>query len=364
VGSRVRGQSRPPASNPTNATASTELGLPLDSRDERSGGVGDDRTNNARSWLRTASPVAVGILLSAGVSVVLALVASTVVLIGFCAALLGTTIALVYDLTRRFETRNDLEDQRSVLMAAVDDHPWLLSELMHIAVGAGTVLRRPGHAPLFIDLMKAEIGRTRSFVEDISRGHLRVPSGNVTHMSEQIDLVTESLLATTIPESDASWWLSAGGQDYLDRNRRAIDERHVRIDRIILWRVLDENLAEIVTRQLNAGVNVYYVERSTLPVDLNVSIAIYDRTIVHDVVFNSDGHDVWYAYSFDTAAAAQACDTFARIMRQASPIPPSDLAPLLPRPGLRQVGESEETPEPSVPKPQSSPADSTDVSGA
>src|SRR4051794_1041645 len=72
-----------------------------------------------RSWRKSASPVLVGLVLSVAVAAILALVTSTTVLLGFVAGLVGTAIALLYDLIRRFEERRAVEDQRSVLLAAV-----------------------------------------------------------------------------------------------------------------------------------------------------------------------------------------------------------------------------------------------------
>jgi uncharacterized membrane protein len=76
-----------------------------------------------RSANALRSPALVGIALSVAVAVALALVTSVTVLLGMCVGLIGTALALIYDLLRRFEHRAEVEDQRSLLMAAVDDTP-------------------------------------------------------------------------------------------------------------------------------------------------------------------------------------------------------------------------------------------------
>src|ERR1700739_61290 len=174
-----------------------------------------DRSANVIQTSRPArSPVLIGVAISVALATVLALVTSTTVLIGLCAGLRGTVLTLVYDLLRRFERRVEVEDQRSVLMAAVDDTPWLLMELRDIATSAKNVLERDRSANLFVDLMRAELGDTRAFLQDLNRGQIRVPAGDVTPMSNQIDLVQDTVLATTIPECDNRWWLSVAGRDY------------------------------------------------------------------------------------------------------------------------------------------------------
>jgi hypothetical protein len=262
-----------------------------------------------------------------GLATTLALVTSTTVLLGLCAGLLGTILTLVYDLLRRFERRIEVEDQRSVLMAAVDDTPWLLTELRDIATNAKNVLARDRSAQLFVDLMRAELGDTRAFLQDLNRGQIRVPAGDVTPMSNQIDLVLDSVLATTIPECDNRWWLSVAGRDYLDRNRRAIQERKVEVQRVILWEQGSSELAQVIKEQRAAGVKLLFARRSELPDELKTSTAIYDEAIYHDVVFNADGDDIYYEYYLDASDVQRAVARFSVLKRQTtSEIPPELVA--------------------------------------
>lgn len=271
------------------------------------------------------SPLLVGVAISVALAVVLALVTSTTVLLGVCIGLLGTVLALVYDLLRRFEHRIEVEDQRSVLMAAVDDTPWLLADLREIATSAKSVLARDRSALLFIDLMRAELGGTRAFLDDLKRGQIRVPAGDATPMANQIDLVQESVLATTIPECDNSWWLSPAGKDYLDRNRRAIRERGVKIERIVLWEQGSPELARVVEEQQEAGVRLLFVQRNTLSEGLKMSMAIYDELIYHDIVFNADGEDIYYEYYLDASDVKGAVSRFNTLKRVATEEPPPEI---------------------------------------
>lgn len=271
------------------------------------------------------SPLLIGVVISVALAVVLALVTSTTVLLGVCIGLVGIVLALVYDLLRRFERRIEVEDQRSVLMAAVDDTPWLLADLREIATSAKSVLARDRSALLFIDLMRAELGDTRSFLQDLNRGQIRVPAGDATPMANQIDLVQDSVLATTIPECDNSWWLSPAGRDYLDRNRRAIRERSVNIERVVLWEEGSLELAQIVDEQQEAGVRLLFVRRSTLSDDLKTSMAIYDEVIYHDIVFNADGDDIYYEYYLDASDVQRAVARFNQLKRVATEEPPPEI---------------------------------------
>jgi hypothetical protein len=272
------------------------------------------------------SPALIGIALSVAVAVALALVTSVTVLLGMCVGLIGTALALIYDLLRRFEHRAEVEDQRSLLMAAVDDTPWLLADLREIATSAKSVLDRDRSALLFIDLMRAELGDTRAFLQDLNRGQIRVAAGDVTPMSNQIDLVQDSVLATTIPECDNPWWLSAAGRDYLDRNRRAIKERNVKIERIVLWGDGSPPFAQMIREQRDAGVRLLFARRSELPDDLKISIAIYDEVIYHDVIFNADGEDIYYEYYLDASDVQRAIARFNSLKRVSTTETPVELA--------------------------------------
>lgn len=271
-------------------------------------------------------------------------------LLGLCAGLLGTVLTLVYDLLRRFERRAEAEDQRSVLMAAVDDTPWLLAELRDIATSAKSVLARDRSALLFIDLMRAELGDTKSFLQDLNRGQIRVPAGDVTPMSNQIDLVQMSVLATTIPECDNQWWLSAAGRDYLERNQRAIVERNVAVERVVLWGEGSPELAQVVAEQHAAGVKLFFARRAELPDNLKTSMAIYDEAIYHDIVFNADGEDIYYEYYLDASDVQRAVARFSVLKRVSTTEVPPDLRKWLEDSDARTraLGETDSSPVASV----------------
>jgi hypothetical protein len=272
------------------------------------------------------SPVLIGIVVSAGLATLLALVTSTTVLLGVCAALLGTLLGVVYDLHRRFERRVEAEDHRSALLAALDDAPWLLKELREIATNAKGALAEGRNRQLFEDLMREKVGETKAYMQDLKRGHIRVPAGDLTPMSNQIDLVKETVLATTIPEIDNGWWLSPAGRDYLRRNHEAI-KRGVIIQRIVLWDEVSQALAQVVAEQKAAEVEVFFAQRSKVPdKKLRTNMAIYDSQSYNDVVFNSDGDGIYFEFYLDPRDAKQAVARFEQLMGFATKEVPKELA--------------------------------------
>ena len=272
----------------------------------------------------------VGLAFSGMVAALLALKTSEVAVLGVGIALLGTLIVLVYELIRRFDQRGEAEDHRSALLAALDGQrtQWLLLELREIAACAKSAIDDDRNSVLFEGLIRDRIEETRLFMQDLERGRVRVPAGDVTQMStkmtNQIDNVAEIIRATTIPKLDNGWWLSTAGRDYLDRNRRAI-ETGVTTERIVLWDEDDdfETLARVIKQQLAAGVEVLYAKRSeigsgtlktgTASATLKTSIAIYDDSTYNEVVFNFEGEEIYVEYYLEPSDAKKAIARFKQL---------------------------------------------------
>jgi hypothetical protein len=284
------------------------------------------------------SPVLAGLLLSIALAVLAVITPSTKVALGLCAALLGTLLAIVYDLYRRVERRVEVEDYRSSLLAAMRKAPWLLEELTELAATTDGALANERNAELFDVLIQAKVGETNGYLQDLKRGHIRVPVDEDTPMSNQIDQVGEGgmVFATTIPEIDNGWWRSPAGEEYLERNRAA-KERGVTIQRIILWETLEgtegealgQELAEVVEAQRTAGIEIRFAKRSKLPDKLRTNIAIYDGQTYNDVVFNCDGCAIYKEYYFNERDAQKAVADFKLLWGMATIGIPPELAPWL-----------------------------------
>lgn len=286
------------------------------------------RPQRAKPRWRAASsisPILVGIALSASLATLLALITSATVLLSICLVLLGTLLGVVYDMYLRFERRVETDDHLSALLATVDEAPWLLKELCQIATNARSALAEDWNRQLFEELIQERVGETRAYMQDLKRGHIRVPAGDVTPMSNQIDLVKETVFATTIPEIDNGWWRSPAGRDYLKRNQQAI-ERGVSIQRIVLWSKGSETLREVIAEQRAAKVEILFARRSEVQdKKLKTNIAIYDGQSYNDVVFNSDGDGIYFEFYLDPRDAKQAVARFEQLKGFATEEVPAEL---------------------------------------
>lgn len=293
---------------------------------------------------REALPAAfVGLTVSGLLAALLALKTPEVAVLGVGIALLGTLIGLTYDLIRRFDERSEAEDHRSVLLAAVENRTWLLDGLRETATFAKNAMDDDRNAELFEKLIRDKIGETRLFMQDLERGRVRVPAGDVTQtasqMAKQIDSVEDIVRATTIPKIDNEWWLSTAGRDYLDRNRRAI-EAGVRTERIVLWDEDDdfETLAKVIREQWAAKVEVLFAKRSDIGkkpgLKTNIAIyktnmAIYDESSYNEVVFNFEGEEIYIEYYLEPSDAKKAIARFDQLHGLATKALPPKLKPFI-----------------------------------
>lgn len=302
-----------------------------------------------RSRGREALPAAfVGLTVSGLLAALLALKTPEVAVLGVGIALLGTLIGLTYDLIRRFDERSEAEDHRSVLLAAVENRTWLLDGLRETATFAKNAMDDDRNAELFENLIRDKIGETRLFMQDLERGRVRVPAGDVTQMStqmaKQIDSVEKIVRATTISKLDNEWWLSTAGRDYLERNRRAIKkkkEKKVKIERIVLWDEDDDfkTLAEVIKLQQAAGVEVLFAKRSEIgsatlktniaSATLKTNIAIYDESSYNEVVFNFEGEEIYIEYYLEPSDTKKAIARFEQLHGLATKDLPPKLTPFM-----------------------------------
>jgi hypothetical protein len=277
-------------------------------------------------------------MLAVGVTALVARVHRTEILLDACLGLLGALLALVYEMHRRIGHRIRAADRRALLLAPADAVPGLLEAMLDIATSARNTIVGSPNEQLFMELMDEKIGETKVYMHDLERGHIRVPAGADTPMSNQIDVVKQRVQATTIAEVDTDWWLSPDGHEYLDRNAEAIASRGVTTERIVLWQRADVSterkakaLAEVVDKQTKAGVTLRFIDRSTIDEqNLRINMAIYDGTSYNDVAFNVDGKDIWVDYYFDPNDAKQAAARFKRLWRSARVEIPTEIEKHLP----------------------------------
>jgi hypothetical protein len=289
------------------------------------------RNQRANSGARRSAPISTalfGLALSGAIAAYLAVKTTEEAMLGVALTLLGALGALLYELIRRFEDRVDGEDHRSALLAALDEAPWLLKDLREIAAIAKSALEDDQNSELFEDLIKVKINETQLFMQDLKRGRVRVSVGDVTPMSNQIDRVQERVRATTIPKIDNEWWLSPAGRDYLERNKRAIERGGVSIERIVLWEEQDDTdtLRKVIEEQRAAKVTILFAKRKEIAnKKLKTNMAIYDDLTYNDVVFNSDGDDIYVEYYLEPSDAKQAIARFEQLRGLATRDVPSEL---------------------------------------
>ncbi|HEX4838639.1 MAG TPA: hypothetical protein VFV03_08975 [Solirubrobacteraceae bacterium] len=228
-------------------------------------------------------------------AIALPLLTSTTVLLAVCVGLLGAIVTLNWDHLNRFMRRVEAENQHKQLLAVIERTPSLARTLSAIATSAKEIVERDGNRGVFVErLMEAKLDDAETYLKGLDAGEVRVEVRGVGPMLQLMDIVGESLMATTIPESDDEWWHSQEGREYLELNRRAID-RGVEIKRIVLWSTVSLELARVVVEQREAGVLLLFA-RLDGAAGLRTNVAIYDGQIYHEVAYEVDGTPNAYAY--------------------------------------------------------------------
>jgi hypothetical protein len=229
-------------------------------------------------------------------AIALPLLTSPKVLLAVSVGLLGTIFTLSWDLLNRFLRRIEADNEHKALLAVIEQRPALAKTLSEIATSARDIVRHDGKPGVFVErLMGAKLEEAAIYLKGLNAGEVRVAVRGVAPMLQLMDVVERSVMATTIPESDDGWWCSQEGIDYLDRNRRAIVDRSVDIQRIILWKTVSPELARVVEAQRRAHVTLRFA-----PFDgaagLKTNLAIYDEQIFHEVAYDADGTPIAYEY--------------------------------------------------------------------
>ncbi len=118
-------------------------------------------------------------------------------------------------------------------MDALDRAPSIASAIEFVAKRAAQVLNDSSN-PLFRDAVMQAIAELRLELDSLHRGEYQIgEASSAALLARQVDLLRDSLNATSIVSEDERWWHSPGGVAYWDANLRAIG-RGVRIVRVFI----------------------------------------------------------------------------------------------------------------------------------
>lgn len=247
---------------------------------------------DARGPRHTLIPIGlVGALIAA---VAFPLATSRTVQLAVVIGLLGVIATFSLDHFLEFLSRVEVENELQPLLGAVEKCPALATTLGAIATNAIKITDNSNH-PAFVErLMRAKLEDADNHLKGLDAGTAVEPAHGVAPMSQLMELVNKSVMATTIPESDDEWWCSDEGMEYLRLNERAAKDRNVRIERVVLWKEISAQLARVVAAQRKAGVFLSFAPYASA--ELNTNLAIYDGQIYHEVKYNADRKPISYEY--------------------------------------------------------------------
>jgi hypothetical protein len=264
---------------------------------------------------RASVTLLAGAAVSIGLAVIPAIVTSTPGSLSLTVGLLGVSITLMIDLIARVERRQDANNRVLSLIDAFDRAPSVAPDIEYVAKKAAQVLK-DSSSPLFEEAVIQAFAELRLELDALHRGEYQIREASTAALlARQMDLLRNSLNATSIVVEDERWWHSPGGIAYWDANLRAIS-RGVRIVRVFMF---DEEpsarMLDLMAQQAHGGAQVFKILTQFLPPELRVSIAIYDEKMLYRLEENADGVAVRNTLSVNAVDVRRATRWFDKILQ-------------------------------------------------
>jgi hypothetical protein len=263
-----------------------------------------DRRRGLRPYI---DPIALtGVILSIIVSVALDLTGAASGVESFLACLMGITLSLVLDSTVRSERRYRLRE-------LVDAVPWLSESLTPLAAATNDIQHRYAGTSVAL-AAQAGYARLAEELDDLRHGRIVRPRGDYEHLLQATRDCRRTLLGVTnvlveLPGRGLAWWGSAIGRQYWRANKDAL-ARGVRIERIFLYTSMTAELDQLVTEQIDAGVQVRLVQATTVDPALWQNLALWDGICGWEAKLNAGGEIVGNIFTMSEPDLARLTATF------------------------------------------------------
>jgi hypothetical protein len=226
-------------------------------------------------------------------------------------------VSLIVQFLLEFENRlAQLEDAQAVHARSVDEKlnatfvtvneaTELFNLLEKSAVQAQLVtqlvrnstLIKPGSPPLLYSLAQQELSRTSRFLKELGDGTVVTYDGEdrdwLLALAACVEETVDAISMTTVDAGagfDRGLWSTDLGKRYLNAQSEAVQERGVKIRRLL---VLDQeteldsaSLRQLCQRHLEAGIEVRLIEPRKVPVSLQTELfdyAIFDKSISYQL---------------------------------------------------------------------------------
>jgi hypothetical protein len=272
-----------------------------------------------RWMLSSERTVVIGVAVSVIAGSIVGIWSSTEVGLGLAVGLLGTIVSLQLDTELRLEKRARRDDESGRLLAALDATDEFLTLFRQAAEAcASAATLASGNRLQLSRRAREELISVVRAVTELGRGRVHADPGRSEMLVEQVRQTRTSLRAASLNVvGDATWWNSTAGAQYWEANQDVMTEHGVVTERIFICDAYNDDLKTVVERQARGGVRVYVAFREHVPSDLQTRFAIFDDSIVHEVVYGSTGQAIEYTYSADAADVIQAVDRFERLRTHA-----------------------------------------------
>lgn len=261
-----------------------------------------------------------GIAVSAGLSIFFYVRTDLKAALATFAGLLGITIVLQIETLLR-EQRVSHEATRQLrLISQIESIPWLPA-LLDEGLHSLRSFERTYGGTLVGQLGQRAFEQALQSFRDLEHGNLETPYGDNSLRNQLTESVSKTMLATSVENVDLNWWHSPPGDRYWHLHHEAM-RRGVAIRRVFIYQTWTEAHESLARQQHEAGVTVFRVDRTQLPVDLRRNIVLWDGTFAYETRANADGESIGIRYIFSPQEVQQMIGTYHLIESRAEPWPP------------------------------------------
>jgi phage gp46-like protein len=239
-------------------------------------------------WARRAGTALVlGTLISTLLTVLLYAFTDTPDADAFIIGLVGTALAILIEVVIRLE---HISDDTSLLRRAGN----FSDQVRELVEGTGRIVAsyhdrgperslKERYEELIEDLGNLEDGRITSHGSDYRHLLETMATARV-----RVDAVTNVIGSGG---GDAGWWGSEVGQKYWAANKDAL-RRGLEVHRIFIVASMtasDDKLLALMQEQKASGVNIRWLERSTVDPGLHLNLAVWDDQVAWEARTNAQG---------------------------------------------------------------------------
>lgn len=193
------------------------------------------------------------------------------------------------------EMKEAIKESTEKVLKALNVHPLLVEKnkagasLLHLVESCGEILRK--NWPEFVEaILVDQIGNGKSKIDALKGGSLELDLETAHRYSPKFFTITKGPSFVTASARNLGYWRTPDGRAQLAANKQAIKAKYGSITRAFIVPKDQSDLlhADIIQEQLNAGVNLIFVNESDVKPDFLCDVGVFLQPCESEVSFMSE----------------------------------------------------------------------------